>query len=285
MKRGGTPILMLCAGLCGPAYSEVVLDTDDDVATLSGTWTQSKAVPGFYGSDFATAVVGGGADTARFFSQRTITTSGPWCVQARWTAGANRSGGAQYQVFDGSTLRGTVSVNQKVNGGAWRRLGCFQFTAGKTGEVRLLDSGAAGELVVADGVRWVWDESARPVCVNVAGGFGAGGVTFVGQGFTMPGNGACTPWSGTLRTATTVVGTSSGTGCVSSDGKVLTLALQSLDPPFFGPGTTVTDYIQVCPGGAAGCPVAQTDQGSFFTGAAALTSCTPTLLQIPSVHD
>lgn len=283
-------IMIMLAALSGPGYSEVVLESDDNAATLTGTWSQSQAVAGYYGSDFATAGVGGGTvDTARFFSQRAITTSGTWCIQARWTAGSNRSASAQYQVFDGTTLRSTFPADQRANGGAWRRLGCAQLTAGKISEVRLLDTGgAAGSIVVADGVRWVYEETpGQGFCVNVAGGPANGGATFVGQGYSLPPNGACKAWSGFMKTGSTVVGFSSGSGCTSSNGKVFTATLSTSNPSFFGPGKSISDHIQLCTAGAAGCPVGATqfDSGSFFNGTAERVSCTSTMLQLPAVHD
>jgi hypothetical protein len=267
--------------------SEVVLDADDDTATLTGAWTQSSGSPGYYGLDYATAVGGGAAATARFLSPRPITTSGTWCIQARWTSGANRSAAAQYRVFDGSTARSTFTVNQKINGGAWRRLGCVNLTAGNTSEVRLSDAGsAAGTLVVADGVRWVWEESsAQSYCIAVNGGFGSGGTTFVGRGFSVPTAGNCKPWSGFTKTGSSVIATSTGTGCTSSDGKVLTVNVFSTNPAWFGAGNFGSDHIQLCPAGTAGCPIgAGVDSGSFG-GPAAPTACTAGLLNLPAIHD
>jgi hypothetical protein len=277
-------------GISGLAHSEVVMDSDDNAATLTGTWTQAKTILGFYGDDYASAQGAGSADTARFFSPRPITTTGTWCIQARWTGGTNRTTAARYQVFDGTTLRSTFIVNQQINGGAWRRLGCVALTAGRIGEVRLTDTGVvATSVVVADGVRWVWDEGsiAQDFCVAVNGGFGSGGTTFVGKGFVAPANGTCKPWSGIMRTATTVVGTSDGAACMSNDAKLLTISLQTTAPEFLGIGTLASDHIELCPNAATlGCPAhaGQSDRGTFG-GPAAQIACTTALGTIPSSHD
>lgn len=287
MNRFKTVLLLLALGLSAPAYSEVVLETDDNVATFTGTWAQSTTVPGFYGQDYATATGGGTADTARFFSQRAITTSGTWCIQAYWTSGGTRTTAAQYQVFDGTTSRGTFTVNQQLNGGAWRRLGCVTLTAGRTAEVRLTDTGvAAGAVVIADGVRWVWEESsAANFCIAVNGGFGSGGTSHIGRGFSVPTPGNCKPWAGFTKTGSSVIATTTGTGCMSSTGGVLTVTLFSTDPPWFGAGQFGSDHIQLCPAGVAGCPIGGgVDQGSFG-GTAAPQTCTATLLNLPAVHD
>jgi hypothetical protein len=272
------------------AFAEVALDSDDNAATFSGTWTQSNVGTSFYGNDFAIAQGAGSADSARFYSPRTITSTGTWCIQARWISGANRTAAAKYQVFDGTTLRSTFTANQQVNGGAWRRLGCVTLTAGKTSEVRVSDSGvAAASLVVADGIRWVWDESPvnQDFCIAVNGGFGGGGVTFVGKNFVAPANGTCQPWSGTMRAGSTVVGTSTGAACQSNDGVLLTVSLQTTAPEWFGIGQTATDHIELCRlNSPQRCQAGVgSNRSSHSTGSATQVTCTTTLRNIPSTHD
>jgi hypothetical protein len=289
--RSRLAILMMVVGLSTQAHGEVVLETDDNSAVFTGTWTQSTGGVGFYGTDYAFAQGGGSVDTARFMTQILITSTATWCIQASWTDGPNRTTAAQYQVFDGPTLRGTFTVNQRVNGGAWRHLGCVKLTAGNTGEVRVSDAGVSpSSIVVADAVRWVWDE--RPLlqdfCVAVNGGFGSGGTTFVGKEFIPPTNGTCKPWAGIVKTASTVVGTSTGAACLSDDSKLLTMTLQTTDPEFFGSGKSVTDHIELCPRASTlGCPASsgQFDHGSFFSGPAAQVTCTTAVTSIPSAHD
>ena len=222
-------IVVFVLGFSTQAYSDVVFETDDNAATFTGTWANSTSPSHFYGTDYASAQTGGSVDVASFKTQTTITSTASWCIWAYWTSGADRTTQAKYQVFDGTTSRTTFTVSQQTNGGAWRRLGCVQLSNGKTSEVRVSDTGlAAGNVVIADGVRWVLDE--RPLkdfCVAVNGGFGNGGTTFIGKGFVQPANNTCKPWSGIMKHATTVVGFSTGAGCTSSDGKVLTITLMT----------------------------------------------------------
>jgi hypothetical protein len=129
---------------------------------------------------------------------------------------------------------------------------------------------------------------AADFCVAVNGGFGSGGTTFVGKGFIRPLRGTCKPWAGIVKTASTVVGTSTGAACMSDDGKLLTITLQTTDPEFFGNGTGVTDHVELCPlASTAGCPASsgQFDHGSFFSGPAAQVTCSTTATSIPSAHD
>lgn len=285
--RGKLALIIILVGISAQAHGEVVLESDDNVATFVGTWTQATNGVGFYGTDFATAPGGGTADMARFFTSRPISTTGTWCIQARWTTGAARTAAARYQIFDGPVLRATVTVDQRINGGAWRRLGCVPLTIGRIGEVRLVDTGVvAPSIVVADGVRWVWDEGpiTQDFCVAVNGGFGSGGTSFVGKGFTMPFAGRCKPWSGIMKTASTVVGTSTGAGCLSNDGRLLTITVQTTAPAFLGNGQTATDHIELCPV-AATCPIGSGLDRGTFGGPAAQITCTSALVTIPSVHN
>ena len=129
---------------------------------------------------------------------------------------------------------------------------------------------------------------AADFCVAVNGGFGSGGTTFVGKGFLPPTHGTCKTWAGIVKTASTVVGTSTGAACLSDDGELLTITLQTTDPAFFGSGTSVTDHIELCPRASTlGCPGSsgQFDHGSFFSGPAAQVTCTKAVTSIPSMHD
>ena len=123
-------------------------------------------------------------------------------------------------------------------------------------------------------------------CIKVNGGFGNGGTSFIGRNFAVPAAGNCKPWSGFTKTGSTVVAMSTGSGCTSSDGKVLTLTVFSTDPPWFGSGQIGTDHIRLCPAGVSGCPIGGgTDVGSFGPGGAAPQGCTTKLLNLPAIND
>lgn len=120
-------------------------------------------------------------------------------------------------------------------------------------------------------------------CIAVAGGFGHGGTTFIGTGFAVPAGGNCTPWSGFTKTASTVILTTTGTGCLSSDGKVLTVSVMNADPPFFGAAQVRADYIRLSRP-ATNQQFNGQDFGTFG-GRAAPVTCTSTLLHLPDTHD
>ncbi len=122
-------------------------------------------------------------------------------------------------------------------------------------------------------------------CIAVNGGFGTGGTTFIGSGYALPAQGTCNHWSGFAKTASTVIMTTTGSGCLSSDGKVLTVSLSSADPSWLGSGQVQADYIRLCPSGVTSCPLGGgTDVGNYG-GPAKPVSCTTSLLTLPALHD
>jgi len=121
-------------------------------------------------------------------------------------------------------------------------------------------------------------------CVAVNGGFGSGGTSYIAPAFTLPAKNNCAAWSGFTKTATTVIAISTGTGCLSNNGRVLTLSIFNTDPEFFGEGMAVSDQIQLCPNGVTGCPITGQDLG-HFTGLAVQQTCTAGLLTLPATHD
>ena len=121
-------------------------------------------------------------------------------------------------------------------------------------------------------------------CIATNGGFGNGGTTFIGTGFAVPSEGNCSPWTGFAKTASTVVVTSYGTGCLSSDGKALTVAISSADPDWFGMGAIGSDYISLTRSESKGSFTTGFDKGAFG-GDAEEVNCTSSLLHLPSSHD
>src|SRR3984885_5028330 len=122
-----------------------------------------------------------------------------------------------------------------------------------------------------------------PYCIAVNGGFGGGGTTFVARNFTLPTQSTCTPWSGYTKTASSVILMTSGTSCLSSDSKALTVSVSSADPSFFGAGQIESDYIELSRGDAKE-PFTGRDIG-YFGGGAEPVSCSLGVLSLPSIHD
>ena len=126
--------------------------------------------------------------------------------------------------------------------------------------------------------------AATHYCIETAGGFGHGGTTFIGTNFTVPAEGVCAPWSGFTKTASTVVLITNGAGCLSSDGKKLTVSVVSADPSFLGAGNVAADYINLSRSGSSGSFTSGTDNGEFG-GSALPVTCTSSLESLPSSHD
>ena len=128
--------------------------------------------------------------------------------------------------------------------------------------------------------------NAADYCIKVNNGFGNGGTSFIGKGFALPAAGACQPWSGFAKTASSVIAISAGTGCRSSDGKVLELTISSTDPAYLGSGVISSDHIKLCPGGTSNCPIAGVARaGLLSNGPASPQSCTSNLVKLPALHD
>jgi hypothetical protein len=122
-----------------------------------------------------------------------------------------------------------------------------------------------------------------PYCIAVGGGFGNGGSTFVARNFSLPEANKCTPWTGYTKTSATVIFTTSGTACLSSDSTALTVSVSSADPDYLGVGTLAADYIRMTRTSATD-PFSGEDQG-YLMGAAEQISCTNDLLTLPAYHD
>jgi hypothetical protein len=118
-------------------------------------------------------------------------------------------------------------------------------------------------------------------CIAAEGGFGHGGTTYIGMGFALPAEGNCTPWVGFTKTASTVILTTTGTGCLSSDGKALTVSVFNADPAFFA--NPQADYIHLTRGDTKESFSGQ-DTGAFG-GIAEPVTCSSSLLHLPSSHD
>jgi hypothetical protein len=125
--------------------------------------------------------------------------------------------------------------------------------------------------------------AATNFCIATGGGFGNGGTTFVAPTFTVPAKNKCSAWSGFTKTASTVILNTSGSACVSTSGKTMTVSVFSIDPAFFGT-TAVTDYMELTRASGSGSFAGGTDQGQF-AGTAAQLTCTSKLLSLPDSHD
>lgn len=138
-----------------PAIAVDNLDTAN--VTLTGTWSSSASIAGFYGTNNLFDLTTSGK-SVRFLPS--LPVSGRYDVYLRWTSHTNRATNTSIEVADavGTNL---FKVNQQLNGGTWFKLRSFDFLAGNTGSVTVLNAGANGA-VIADAVLFVLNEQPLP---------------------------------------------------------------------------------------------------------------------------
>jgi hypothetical protein len=123
----------------------------------------------------------------------------------------------------------------------------------------------------------------QPYCIAVGGGLGDGGTTFVARNFSFPGEGKCTTWSGYTKYSSVIL-TSTGVACLSSDSTALTVSVSSNDPAWLNTLPPVNDYIQLKRLDPTQ-PFKGEDAGQFaLPGESWPVTCTSDLLDRPSSH-
>ncbi len=146
-------------GLVQRDCGEIVVDDGngrnepaDARADAPALWIVSRQTPGYYGDGYRWADTSPDRDDPLVFSFR-LEAAASRTVDVRWTAGDNRTAAATFSVVTaaGDTLA-TATVDERTGGGAWTTLGTWAFPAGWS-EIRLSRRGAAGAVVVGDGVR------------------------------------------------------------------------------------------------------------------------------------
>jgi hypothetical protein len=122
-------------------------------------------------------------------------------------------------------------------------------------------------------------------CIAADGGWPGGGTTYIAPNFPLPAVGTCGPWQGFTKTAGTVIVFSYGTGCLSTDGKALTVAVTSQNPNWINGSSDGDDYIVLERSEDKG-PFSGSDSGAlvFGTASAKPVACTAALLELPSSH-
>lgn len=147
-----------CAAPPPTESGSIIIDNDNarndktrGVASISANWKGASSTSGFYGNNYRWSSAAPVSDAAVFSFY--ASEAGVRTIDARWTAGANRSDSAPFVILNsGGSRIGTVHVNQKVNGGKWNTLGSFRFTRGWN-RVLLSRWTDEGTVVVADAVR------------------------------------------------------------------------------------------------------------------------------------
>jgi hypothetical protein len=130
----------------------IIVDNSDLGATMSGVWSNSASVGGFWGPDYAHD--GNELKGNKSFTYRpNLLTNDSYQVYLRWTTNPNRATNVSVDIIHASGTN-TVVVNQMLNNGAWVHLLTTNFNAGTNGALRIRNAGTTG-FVIADAARWV----------------------------------------------------------------------------------------------------------------------------------
>lgn len=133
--------------------AEVIVDNaTSGSVTITGTWTASTALPGYYGTNYLhDGNAGKGTKSVRFTPN--LPAAGEYQVFARWVADTSRASNVPIDITFADGVD-HVSVDQRSNGAQWVSLGIYNFDAGTGGYVQINTTGTSG-YVIADAVRFV----------------------------------------------------------------------------------------------------------------------------------
>lgn len=149
------------------AADTLIMDNGGAGTSSTGTWTVSSG-PAPYGSNSFYASNNGASYTYLF----NLDQPGKYQVYARWTQSSIRRTSVPYDIYhlDG---KGTVTVNQRQNGGQWQKLGdAWSFGDSATISIRSLGSGSTS----ADAIKLVY----------VGGNTTSGSTTSLSLSWTAP---------------------------------------------------------------------------------------------------
>src|SRR5262249_45644918 len=106
--------------------------------------------------DYRTAAKGTGSQTASW-TFTGLQAGAAYRISASWLGASGNASNAPYQIYDGNTLLGTVSADQRTSPNeyvignlGWQALGTFRTT---TGTLKIVLNNNANGTVVADSVR------------------------------------------------------------------------------------------------------------------------------------
>jgi autotransporter-associated beta strand protein len=144
----------------GTTPSIIVDNAAASGVTITGDWTPSTGLPGFFGGNYLHDGNTGGAGGKSVRFAPALPFAGRYDVYLRWVSDSIRASNARVEVAStaGTTF---LKVNQRVDGGTWVKLGAFDFAAGSSGNVLIRNNGANG-WVIADSVQLVLNEQPLP---------------------------------------------------------------------------------------------------------------------------
>jgi len=146
-------IFLLCVVMTGTGSAIEIIQDNSDLSgvVITGAWTSSTAISGYYGVDCINDGNGGkGTKSVRYTP--TISTAGQYLVYMRWTPYSNRASNVPVTITHAGGAA-TVTVDQRTGTG-WILLGTYSFNAGTSGNVLVSNTGTSG-YVIADGMKFV----------------------------------------------------------------------------------------------------------------------------------
>ncbi len=134
------------------ATEAIIIDNGDPETSFTGTWYPSGAPNPFDPADpAATSVWSRDGDTYTWTF--TPSTSGTFQLSMWWTQWSSRSTSIPVSIaYSGGT--GTVTINQKINGGKWNLIGSYPFAAGVSYNITITSQPGPSS-TCADAVRFV----------------------------------------------------------------------------------------------------------------------------------
>ncbi len=142
----------------GPDTSVIIVDSNNanNDATrakieLTGTWTSSNSVAGYYGSGYWAGATKAASEPATFLFY--LPSAATKTIDAWWTAASDRSTATVFIAQNASgTEIGRATKNQTTSGSQWVTLGTYNFSAGWN-KIVVSRWQAAGKVVIADAIR------------------------------------------------------------------------------------------------------------------------------------
>jgi hypothetical protein len=160
-------LLLLLIGLPAVAQTPTTIIVDNSSGgsqiSTTGNWISASDTPGYWGFDYRhDGNVFKGSKVFRFIPY--VTLPGSYEVSIRYPSAANRASNVPVEVVHATGSK-TYTVNQRVNGGSWVRLGVHSFKTGSAGAIVIRTTGTDG-FVCADAVQL--ELTALPVVTVVA---------------------------------------------------------------------------------------------------------------------
>jgi hypothetical protein len=151
---------VLTWGTGNQSATGVILDNADAGVTFTGTWSNSTASAGYWGTNYVhDGNTAKGAKRARFTPN--LPQAGLYQVYLRWTTNPNRATNAPVDIVH-SAGTNTFLVDQTLNNGTWVLLLMTNFNAGTNGSLLLRNANTSG-FVIADAARWLSATALPPV--------------------------------------------------------------------------------------------------------------------------